>query len=117
MTNTKKHLSKDALKQSLTTQKPRIRELLKELNKPPKTLRFFFTARGELMLSTTKKKLIPFAQEEIKNWHYDISIKSDLKAVSKSKRKWPSELADQLIRKMQGVVENTYWYFGNNEVV
>jgi hypothetical protein len=115
--NTNKTLNRDELKKSLSTQKPSIKVLLAKLEKPPKTLRFFLTVRGELMLATKQTKLIPFAQEDVKNWHYDISIKPDLDIVSKSKTKWPTELADQLIRKMKTTVENTYWYFGNNEVV
>lgn len=113
-------LSKDELKKSLSIQKPRIRDLLKKLNKAPKEIKFYTTVIGEIKLSTTarnKVELIPFAQHEVDHWHYEVCIKLDMDKISKTKRKWPSEVADQLIKKMQNVIEMTTWYFGTGEVV
>jgi hypothetical protein len=113
-------LTKKELQKSLSIRKPQIRDLLKKLSQPPKEIKFYTTVRGEIKLATTarnKVELIPFAQHEVEHWHYEICIKLDTETISKTKRKWSIEIAEQLIKKMQKVIETTTWYFGTGEVI
>jgi len=115
-----KVLNKEELQKCLAVQKPRIRDLIKKLTKPPKEIKFCATVKGEIKLATTsckKVELVPFAQHEVDHWHYEVCIKLNTEQISKSKTKWPTEIANQLIKQMQAAIERTTWYFGTGEVV
>ena len=103
------YLSKADLKKLLTSTKEKIKKLVSEVN-TSKKITLSATLNGEYMISTSKKKLAPKNQVNIKNWHYSYTVKLDKETAKK--RTFLSIVTQQLLDGICKVIERVTWYVG-----
>lgn len=106
---TSSYLSKADLKKLLTSTKEKIKKLVSEVH-TSKKITLSATFNGEYMISTSKKKLTPKNQVNIKNWHYSYTVKLDKETAKK--RTFLSIVTQQLLDGICKVIERVTWYVG-----
>ena len=106
---TSSYLSKEDLKDLLTSKQATIKKLVSEVH-TSKKITLSATLNGEYMISTAKKKLTPNNQVNIEHWHYSYIFKIDKETAKK--KTFLSIVTIQLLEGICEVIEHVTWYVG-----